>query len=66
MSFIPHVMCQRCEHVFASDATLEDTVQCPECGCRATPKRVMRPSGFPSLEAFKRNWQRATGNDRDA
>lgn len=58
---VPHVMCQRCEHIFSSDASLQDTVSCPECGYSGTPKRVMKPTGFPSLEVFTRNWQKAKG-----
>lgn len=57
----PHVMCQRCEAIFAADATLVDSVRCPACGYQGAPKRVMRASGPPSLEVFTRNWQKATG-----
>ncbi len=51
----PHVRCTRCEAVFASDASLEDEVECPECGNRGHPAGIMKPSGFPSLEEFRRH-----------
>lgn len=51
----PHVRCAHCGNVFASDAELEDEVTCPACGHTAPPAGVMRPTGFPSLEVFRRN-----------
>lgn len=57
----PHVMCRSCQFVFPSDAKLDEEVTCPECGHSAEPAGVMRPTGFPSLETFRRNWQKAHG-----
>ncbi len=53
----PQVMCAQCQHVFPSDAGLEDTVTCPVCGYSGTPGGVMKQSSFPSAEEFKRNYQ---------
>lgn len=55
---IPHVMCRHCGHVFSSDAEGDEQVKCPACGRTDTPSGLMRPTGFPSLEVFTRNWQR--------
>ena len=55
MAMTPHVRCAECGQVFASDATMNDDVTCPACGHRGTPGGVMRPTGFPSLDVFRRN-----------
>lgn len=55
----PHAMCARCGHTFPSKAGLGDEVTCPVCDHVGTPARVMRPTGFPSLDAFERSWQRS-------
>lgn len=65
MSMTPHVLCAECGHVFAADARMDDEVTCPECGHRGAPAGVMRPSGFPSLETFKRNVSKARGERGD-
>jgi DNA-directed RNA polymerase subunit RPC12/RpoP len=57
--FTPHVMCTNCQHVFASEATLEQTVICPNCSHKGRPERVMKVTGFPSLETFKKNFGRS-------
>ena len=57
MPFIPQAMCARCQHVFALPKA--DEVTCPVCGHRGAPGRLMRVSGFPDMETFTRNWQRA-------
>ena len=71
----PQVMCAACGHIFPSpvgesiqsteqspeqaSSELEE-VSCPECETKAVPKGVMQPTGFPSLETFKRNWNKST------
>lgn len=55
MPMTPHVRCSRCDAVFASDARADESVTCPECGYEGPPGGVMRPSGFPSLDEFRRN-----------
>lgn len=55
MPLTPHVRCSRCEAVFASDARADETVICPECGHEGLPAGVMRPSGFPTLDEFRRD-----------
>jgi predicted nucleic acid-binding Zn-ribbon protein len=60
----PHVMCRHCGHVFSSDTEIEEPVQCPACGRTDTPRGVMRPTGFPTLDVFTRNWQRAQEAER--
>lgn len=63
----PQGMCARCQHIFPADAQLEHKLTCPACGHEGRPARVMRSAGFPSLEAFTRNWQAAQqAEDRDA
>jgi DNA-directed RNA polymerase subunit RPC12/RpoP len=57
--FTPHVMCANCQHVFPSEATLEDIVVCPNCSHESKPERIMKATGFPSLETFTKNWQRS-------
>lgn len=57
----PHVLCAECGHVFVADARMDDQVTCPACGHRGTPGGVMRPTGFPSLETFKRNVAKVRG-----
>jgi len=59
MAITPHVLCGHCGHVFASEAGLEDEVTCPACGHTAPPGGVMRPTGFPTLEVFRRNVEAA-------
>lgn len=58
MSFEPQVMCENCQTVFPSAASKDDTVICPACQHEGKPGRVMKVTGFPSLETFKRNWQK--------
>ncbi len=60
-SIIPQVMCATCGHVFSSGADVSEIneVTCPECGTTAKPKGIMQPSGFPSLDTFKRNWEKS-------
>ncbi|MEJ2357072.1 MAG: hypothetical protein P8Y13_03185 [Deinococcales bacterium] len=65
MAMIPHVRCADCGHVFPADATMDDEVTCPECGHAGTPGGVMRPSGYPSLEVFKRNVAKLRGERHD-
>ena len=50
------VMCAKCQHVFASDAA---EVTCPECAYQGKPAGVMKVTGVPSLETFKRNYGKA-------
>jgi DNA-directed RNA polymerase subunit RPC12/RpoP len=57
--FGPHVLCAKCQHVFPADATLDDVVMCPKCSHEGKPARIMKATGFPSLETFTKNWQRA-------
>lgn len=64
MTIRPHVRCAHCEHVFPSDADLETVVTCPACGHSARPAGVMRPTGVPSLETFRRNVTAARRRDR--
>lgn len=64
MHVIPHVMCRHCGHVFSSEVEIEEPVQCPACGRTDTPRGVMRPTGFPTLDVFTRNWQRAQEAER--
>ncbi|HKI57933.1 MAG TPA: hypothetical protein VKA00_01790 [Trueperaceae bacterium] len=64
MGVTPHVRCAECGHVFASDAGMDDEVTCPACGHHGPPGGVMRPTGFPSLETFKRNVAKVRG-ERD-
>lgn len=63
MPMTPHVRCAGCEAVFASDARPDETVTCPECGHQGPPAGVMRPSGFPSLEDFRRNIEASRAHD---
>lgn len=65
MAMTPHVRCAECGHVFAVDATMDDEVSCPQCGHRGNPGGVMRPTGFPSLEVFRRNVARSRGERGD-
>lgn len=60
----PHAMCAHCQHVFAADVSMADTVRCPACGEEGRPAGIMRPSGFPSLESFKRSWLKAREAER--
>jgi len=75
---VPQVMCDACGHIFptpslaSQDLTIENTnstisptdeITCPECKTHAKPKGIMQPSGFPSLETFKRNWKRSKSID---
>jgi DNA-directed RNA polymerase subunit RPC12/RpoP len=57
--FTPHIMCASCQHIFASEATLDDVVTCPNCSHEGKPERIMKATGFPSLETFTKNWQRS-------
>ncbi len=59
MMFTPQVMCAKCQHVFAAEATLEQTVICPNCSHEGKPERIMKATGFPSLETFKKNFERS-------
>jgi len=65
MPMTPHVRCGECGHVFASDATMDDDVLCPACGHCGAPGGVMRPTGFPSLEVFRRNVEKLRGEGHD-
>lgn len=66
---VPQVMCDACGHIFPTlslngeEITDSKEVTCPECKTHAKPKGIMQPSGFPSLETFKRNWQRSKSID---
>ena len=55
----PRVMCARCQAIFPepTNHTQGDTVTCPECGHQGVPRGVMRAATFPSLAAFRHNWQ---------
>ncbi|MGL4610344.1 MAG: hypothetical protein ACRCYY_11825 [Trueperaceae bacterium] len=55
----PHVMCAKCQHVFPSEASLEQNTTCPNCAHEGKPARIMKPTGFPSLDVFTKNWQRS-------
>lgn len=55
----PQVMCSACGHIFPSPAKATDDITCPECQTLGKPKGIMQPSGFPSLDTFKRNWQKS-------
>ncbi len=59
------VMCRNCQQVFPADASLDDEVTCPVCETTAQPLRVMRMTGPPSLEIFKRNFMRANRPTED-
>jgi rubredoxin len=61
-SMTHQVMCANCQHIFASDA---EEVVCPECGFQGKPGGVMRVTGIPSLEVFKRNYASANFPERD-
>ena len=65
MAMTPHVRCAYCSHVFPSDATMDDEVTCPSCGNSGPPGGVMRPTGFPSLEVFRRNVETLRGERHD-
>ncbi len=52
----PQVMCAKCQHIFASDS---DEILCPECGHQGKPAGVMKVTGVPDLEVFKRNYGKA-------
>lgn len=65
MTMTPHVLCAECGNVFENDASMEDEVTCPACGHRGPPGGVMRPSGFPALEVFRRNIEKARGERHD-
>ena len=65
MAMTPHVRCADCGHVFPSDATMDDEVTCPACGRTGTPAGVMRPTGFPSMEVFRRNVEKLRGERHD-
>lgn len=55
----PRVMCARCQAIFPEPEhhTKGDTATCPECGHEGVPRGVMHAATFPSLDAFKHNWQ---------
>lgn len=58
----PRVMCARCQAIFPEPANHEgsdheDTVTCPECNHQGKPGGVMQAATFPSVAAFRRNWQ---------
>lgn len=65
----PQVMCSACGHVFPTlslpheSSPMAEEITCPECKTHAKPKGVMQPTGFPSLDIFKRNWQRSKSID---
>lgn len=61
----PRVMCARCQAIFPEPETVEDTVTCPECGHQGTPRGVMHAATFPSLDAFKHNWQASQQADKN-
>jgi hypothetical protein len=61
MAMTPHVRCAECDQVFEADAGMDDEVTCPGCGHRGKPGGVMRPTGFPSLETFRRNISKSRG-----
>jgi DNA-directed RNA polymerase subunit RPC12/RpoP len=52
-------MCANCQHIFASEATLDNVVVCPNCSHEGKPERIMKATGFPSLETFKKNFERS-------
>lgn len=52
-------MCASCGEVFPAEVARDDVILCPVCGHEGKPAGVMRVTGFPSLEAFKRNWQKS-------
>lgn len=52
----PQVMCAKCQHIFTSDAV---EVLCPKCGYQDKPAGVMKVTGVPDLEVFKRNYGKA-------
>ena len=71
----PQAMCSACGHVFptlsltSEQGTISTTVEeitCPECKVQGKPKGIMQPTGFPSLETFKRNWQRSKSIDAES
>jgi len=64
----PQVMCAACGHVFPhpivpAEASVLSEVSCPACETQAKPKGIMKPSGFPSLETFERNWKKSKSVD---
>lgn len=61
----PHAMCAACREVFAADVLRDEPVTCPACGHRGAPAGLMRPSGFPRLETFTRNYLRARATQED-
>ncbi len=65
MAMTPHVRCRACGEVFPSEAGMDDDVTCPACGHRGSPAGVMRPTGFPSLEVFRRNVEKSRGDRHD-
>lgn len=62
----PRVMCARCQAIFPEpDNSKSDNhkgdnhgvVTCPKCGYEGAPRGVMHAATFPSLDAFRHNWQ---------
>jgi ssDNA-binding Zn-finger/Zn-ribbon topoisomerase 1 len=55
-------MCPKCHHISPGDA---QEIICPECSYQGKPAGVMKVTGVPSLDVFKRNYGKANFPKRD-